>query len=343
MTEKKHYKTIDYIRAISALLVVLYHYTSRYNENQYIIESGYTTHWMFSVPWGGAAVSTFFLLSGFLMGKYISSCNKNVISFLTKRLVRFYPTFWVCLTLTTIALLFLPGWEFNVYTFVVNLTMLPSNFGFPYIDGAYWTMACEVKFVFILTVILFFKEFWIRIFFLWVLVAFSILNSFFIENSDILFKIIRTFFIPDWLHVFISGICIWFITKNNYKFNCWYGLLILSLVNQLLWQLSIAHSIFLVVSVTILLLMPKLEKFESSNKFYLIFRYIARISYPLYLIHQMVGFTIICFLQKEDLNSEYWIIIPITVSLTLASIVHRFIEKPTETIVSNIKINHKIN
>lgn len=62
---------IQVIRGISALFILLYHYTSRYNDVDYV-----TPHedWPFSVPWGCYAVSTFFLISGYLTASDITKC-----------------------------------------------------------------------------------------------------------------------------------------------------------------------------------------------------------------------------------------------------------------------------
>lgn len=52
---------LDVIRGFSALLIVLYHYTTQYD-----ISIGHIVPYAVKVPWGCYAVYTFFLLSGFL-------------------------------------------------------------------------------------------------------------------------------------------------------------------------------------------------------------------------------------------------------------------------------------
>ena len=64
-----HYTGLDVVRGLSAILIMLYHYTTRYNQNP--ITDGAKTDWSISVPWGCAAVTTFFILSGFLCAKHL--------------------------------------------------------------------------------------------------------------------------------------------------------------------------------------------------------------------------------------------------------------------------------
>ena len=54
---------------------------------------------------------------------------------------------------------------------------------------------------------------------------------------------------------------------------------------------------------------------------------IAGISYPLYLLHQNIGYAILLQIQKHICNSEVIIIIPCIVSVVLAYILNKYIDK----------------
>ena len=58
---KKRVEGLDYLRAVSMILIILYHYTTRYEE---II--GHQVVWSINVPWGCFAVKTFFVMTGYL-------------------------------------------------------------------------------------------------------------------------------------------------------------------------------------------------------------------------------------------------------------------------------------
>lgn len=326
---KKHIYTIDIIRAISAILIVLYHFTSRYNDNEYIILTNATTHWNFSVSWGYGAVCSFFILSGFLLAKYFAVDN-NSQRVLCNRLCRLYPTFWVCMTITSIVLILtFPETKITLTQYFVNLTMMPSLFGIRYIDGAYWTMACEIMFAFIYFTIIKFKNIRIRKLLLILVLMMSIVESLFSYSDNIAFKILRVFFISDQIQLFIIGLCVFYIL-NRKGDRYYYYIFIICCIIQFLQNYSLIHNIFFSTTVLLLILSPYIDAFVDTNAlWYKIIEYIARISYPLYLLHQMIGFAIIKKLQSVGFVNEYWIIIPMILSIFLAGVVHKYIEKPT--------------
>lgn len=80
MGKNKRIYGLDIIRGISAILIILYHYTTRYNESIYTAKE-YIHRWPIKVFWGSLAVCTFFLLSGYLSGIYKEG---NALEYLKK-------------------------------------------------------------------------------------------------------------------------------------------------------------------------------------------------------------------------------------------------------------------
>lgn len=139
---------LDVFRGISALLIVLYHYTTQYDKS-----IGHLGNYNLSFPWGCNAVYAFFLLSGFLI-VYTYKGRFNIVSFLKKRFFRLYPMFWICMSITTIyMLLIFPERVPTVKQFLFNLTMFPTLFGTTAIDGVYWTMPKELIFYIIFAIV----------------------------------------------------------------------------------------------------------------------------------------------------------------------------------------------
>lgn len=139
---------LDVFRGISALLIVLYHYTTQYEKS-----IGHLGNYNLSFPWGCYAVYAFFMLSGFLI-VYTHKDTFSIVSFLKKRFLRLYPMFWVCMSVTTIymALIF-PERMPTVKQFLFNITMFPTLFGSTAIDGVYWTMPKEIIFYIIFAIV----------------------------------------------------------------------------------------------------------------------------------------------------------------------------------------------
>ena len=68
---------LDVLRGFSALLIVLYHYTTQYEKS-----IGHVEMYGVSIPWGCHAVYMFFMLSGFLI-VYTYKENFNIVSFIS--------------------------------------------------------------------------------------------------------------------------------------------------------------------------------------------------------------------------------------------------------------------
>ena len=126
---------LNVLRGISAVLIMLYHYTVQYGKS-----IGNIYPYPVTVTWGCYAVYTFFILSGYLT-IYSYKENTTAKGFLKKRFFRLYPMFWICMCITTVYMFFLmPERVPSIKQFIVNLTMIPSLFGVSAVDGVYWTL-----------------------------------------------------------------------------------------------------------------------------------------------------------------------------------------------------------
>ncbi len=148
---------IDLIRGLSAILIVAYHYTSHFNISQQTI--GYHTYWPINVWWGCLAVITFFLMSSYLSSSKMVMGGANLTNILKKRLLRLYPTFWVCMFITAIIVTSSHYNDFTLKDILLNLTMLPSLLGAEPIDGVYWTQQYELIYLFFLLLIIYFNKY----------------------------------------------------------------------------------------------------------------------------------------------------------------------------------------
>lgn len=147
MKKQKIYE-LDYIRGICCILVVLYHYTTRY------CEAFTDLNYSFSVPFGHMAVCSFFALSGFLC-LYTGKEDISLVSYFKNKFIRLYPVFWVSMIITTLVCVFaLPQVVVSIKDFVLNLTMVPELFKAKSVDGAYWTLLRELVFYCFIAVVL---------------------------------------------------------------------------------------------------------------------------------------------------------------------------------------------
>jgi peptidoglycan/LPS O-acetylase OafA/YrhL len=92
--------------------------------------------------YGFLGVDFFFILSGFVI--MMSASNRSASSFTRARIVRIYPIFWVCVPLT--AAVRLLDTDVSLARLFANMTMVPNSFGEGVLDGSYWSLAVELQF-----------------------------------------------------------------------------------------------------------------------------------------------------------------------------------------------------
>ena len=110
---------LDALRGIAVLSVILYHYTSRYND-LYQHKSTY----LLNFTLGRLGVQLFFIISGFVIFMTLERCS-NIKQFIIKRMSRLYPAYIVSVTLTFTIVSFvgLKGREASISDAIFNLTI----------------------------------------------------------------------------------------------------------------------------------------------------------------------------------------------------------------------------
>lgn len=337
MKAKRLYQ-IDLFRFIAALMVVLFHYTFRgFIANSSILEFN-TLGSLFK--YGYLGVDLFFMISGFVI--YMSIENSNLLDFIKSRIVRLYPAFWICVTISALVIYFWGGQNFsvNLKQYLANLTMLNGFFGINNIDGVYWTLLLEIKFYLLIGFVLFFNKIktnYMTSFILgWLIVSYSQ----FIINFDahIILKIIREFLIFNYSSYFIAGIVLYKMFKEGQilKFA---PILLLCYILSIILALKEAASLSILLDTNFseILIVSYLTVFYgamflmSTNRLNFLnlslFLRFGLLTYPLYLIHQNVGFVI--FNGFGTLINKYLILaLVITLVLIISFCINKYIEIP---------------
>jgi peptidoglycan/LPS O-acetylase OafA/YrhL len=136
---------LDLLRFLAALAVVFFHYTFR----------GYAADGlsMMPYPWlaplskyGYLGVDLFFIISGFVI--LMTAAGGSLRGFVVSRVVRLYPAFWACCTITAALTVAMGGAHFHASLgqYLVNMTMFSEFARVPSIDGSYWSLFVELKF-----------------------------------------------------------------------------------------------------------------------------------------------------------------------------------------------------
>lgn len=314
---------IDALRGIAAMAVVLFHLTTRYMEL-----FSFKNPPSFSLAYGHYGVNLFFIISGFVIFMTLEKTARP-LDFVVSRFSRLFPVYWVAILITFAIThwLGLPGKLVSFSAAAANMLMLHGLFRVPHVDGVYWTLEVELLFYFGM-----FFLFRIRGLdrihgVLMALLAIRLLyfvmkQAFGIELPWILFRLSILAYIP-W---FAIGISIYLATSRN---------------GQGLWKapartaamaiatLLIAESIGLAA---LALAMAAVVYFAASGRLTWlrnpVLAWLGAISYPLYLVHENIGWSVQLRLVEMGMPTDLIVLIALVLALGLATLLNRLVEQP---------------
>jgi peptidoglycan/LPS O-acetylase OafA/YrhL len=132
------------MRIAAAAAVVTYHYLYLFlNNGDMVAHLSASPTVQLIAAHGYLGVELFFMISGYVIA--LSAEGRTRTEFAAARFARLWPTFVLCLAIT-VTLLTVVGKTPSLSTVVANLTMLPRLLRQPYVDGAYWSLMIEIVF-----------------------------------------------------------------------------------------------------------------------------------------------------------------------------------------------------
>jgi peptidoglycan/LPS O-acetylase OafA/YrhL len=334
---------IDLLRFFAALSVVFFHY-------QFM---GYTAKNISFMPYpalaplakyGYLGVELFFMISGFVI--LMTAAGRNLRGFVISRVVRLYPAFWACCTITFAAIVVIgaPRFSASVSQYLINMTML-SGFvgGVPPIDGVYWSLFAEMRFYALVAVVLAIRRIHqaqhFLIIWLFASVALEILPI----------SKLRYLLLVDYSAYFIAGaMCflVWSqglsLTKVGVIIASWGLALYESLKRLPMYEKNYTTTMsrYAVVGVVtafflvMLLVAVRRTGFIGRNRWLIT----GTLTYPLYLLHQNIGYMVFN-VAYPTFNPHLLLWGTILFVLGAAYAVNIFIEKKISLPMKNA-INH---
>ena len=283
--------------------------------------------------YGFLGVPVFFVISGFVIA--YSAVGRTATSFAIARFSRIYPCFLFCMTLTFSALLAFgpPHFEATFAQWAANLFIAATALRETYIDSAYWSLVVEVTFYGWVTILLAAKVFPRRIdaiVLTWL--SLSMANELTLDN-----QIVSRIFMTDFSGFLATGLLIHELHRGrrDVMLQCLLGLSVATALFQALHNLRWLRdrdnafddwivaticlgSILLIIGATRIRRLP----IRSSVVFA-----IGGVTYPLYLLHQQLGYTILEWIGSV----RYPRLLVAAVLLAVAALswaTWRFVERP---------------
>jgi peptidoglycan/LPS O-acetylase OafA/YrhL len=326
---EKRNEAIDAFRGVAIISVLLFHYMVRWappwNEaNLY----GYRTIYPAVLGLGALGVHLFFVISGVVITMTVLR-SQNSIDFAVKRLARLYPAylFGLMVTLTITTLSTISVFKVGFGDVLANLTMFPADLHHKAADGAYWSLAVEIKFYFVVAIAYAFLrgQFWIGI------LAAAAVGLALYEGGHR-----ESFFLVPYAPFFLMGMAIWFGLFERMNLPA----VVLALSSALAYfsfrhDYEIPHlpaylpHVYILISVAafvaVLAQAGRFRFWPLSG--------VGKVSYSLYLIHQNVGVIIIASLTAMGLGDVPAFLGAFGVCLAAATAMFVYIEQPGQRFV----------
>ena len=312
---------VDALRGVAAVLVMLFHYTTRYQE-----KFGHVEPPSFDVPWGHLGVNLFFMISGFVIFMTLERTTRPS-DFLVSRFSRLYPAYWVAALLAFAIGRAVPelGAHVTDTQAAANGLMFHNLLGVPNIDGVYWTLEVELLFYWAMFLL------WLTVGFassrrwLAVWLALSVLsalgNRFGLPTPYIVSRVLILAYFP----YFALGILVYrYFMQRQFTWRADGGLGVAALA-----AIALVDTPLRMVWACAFLALFALVAFRwASNAAVRALAQLGAVSYPLYLVHETMGWALIRNLEARGIGTDAAIAAAIAAALAMATLLHVAVEAP---------------
>ncbi|MEY9925987.1 peptidoglycan/LPS O-acetylase OafA/YrhL [Catenulispora sp. GP43] len=343
---------LDLIRFIAAAVVVLRHWVA--TGTAYV-----GNHWVYAwgiaqprhiapfplvavVTYGDLGVQLFFLISGFVI--CMSSWGRTLGQFGASRVSRLYPAYWFSVLASIAVLLALPRlgvhrWPGTFNDVLMNLTMTQSFYGVHDIDPVYWTLAAELRFYLLFAIVVAFGVTYRRVmYFCWLWVFAAMFTK--VTGNGTLNQILQ----PAYAPYFIAGVAFFLIWRFGPTMLLWALVGVSFLIAQsqtapdplsfpeIGWAYPRWPMLLCLVLFFALMALIALHKLDWVR--WKPLATLGALTYPLYLLHQDIGFTMIAYLHR---HLSFWPTLGLAAFgiLVLCYLVQRFVEPTVQRLLKN--------
>lgn len=306
-------KELDGLRGLAMLMVLFYHFFCRWPLH-FPYGDTYSDIYLFKN--GPEGLSIFFVISGLVIFMTLDK-SKNLIDFLIRRWIRLFPAMLLAtiFLFATIALFpsrpsgdikaidALPGLIFIEPYWLSKITGIEMKS----VEGAFWSLYVEVRFYLLLGSLYFIvgrkRSLWV----LW-LITIASLSLLLLDKYGIQLKghkaliyLVSDVFVGRYTIFFLLGILFYEFMSNRYHEVKYFSWMVLALLP--FHYLMIGNWGLISMNIILLLLFLGVMYSDLAKKFisFGLFSFFAFVSYPLYLIHENAGVSLIVEIGKLDI------------------------------------------
>ena len=328
---------LDGLRLLCALAVAFHHLGMAWSVDGVRPTTAYLPQEVNSMLiYGFLGVETFFMISGFVI--CMSGWDRTPRDFLASRAARLYPAFWACVLITTAVMTVLPltggiplPHGLTATDIAVNLTMLAEPLNVPYVDTVYWTLWYELRFYALFAILILIGPTRRRVIAIgagWLVLAVLV------PAGAPLAELVMPQFAP----YFVAGITIYLVRRHGPAWPLWallaaaWALSLFRVRERVLFAnpgfpVPVWPAWLIITLAYIVLLAIALGVTDRWR-----WRWLAvagAISYPLYLLHPRIGYTMIRYAyDRTGVPVPALIIAAVAILIVAAWLVHRLIERP---------------
>ena len=290
---------LDALRLVAALAVVAHHGLFRGPHSEW--GGGVRFPGLEDVAvYGCLGVDLFFVISGYVIAW--SSEGRGATAFARARILRLWPGFVFCMSLTTIVLALVHNSSFPVSgpQWLANLVLVPQLFHQPFIDGAYWTIVAELTFyvwIFLAIVTRVFPRYTISLGWLWLTI--TVVNHVWLQSG-----LIKHLFLTNFSGEFLGGVLLFRMARHrsdvatlallaaSVATSIWFG----SVSEIRDFQLGLGYAmdplVMRVITLSAFGLVAAASQIRVNGRAANIVFIAGGLTYPTYLLHQNIEYVL---------------------------------------------------
>lgn len=295
---------IDLLRFLLALAVLIFHYA--YARDGYDPDAEVGPR---ALLFGRFAVDAFFIISGMVIAR--SAQHRSIADFAVNRIVRLLPAIWICATLTLLITHWIAPYAPNPtkWQWLSSVLLFPmaasEDFG---ADWSYWSLTYELRFYIMAAVFFaFFRSSKAMLVAIAVWLGATLIAT--VSDAEPLKDAVSNKAAPS----FSLGVLFYLYGAEPglRRQILALGAVATAILAYTLWTLSIRPSFpdpisfaeASVVAVVVVALVLSFAAMRSLGKFGRIAAWCGAASYPLYLLHQLIGYALIGKLTEAGVGT----------------------------------------